>query len=1305
MFALKRLLERAGKLWWHGGRRFRGRWPVAALPPRRSVALRLEALEPRIVPTLWGQQIFPLDNPWNQNIANAPVASNSAAVISNIGSSIHLHPDWGEDSTANGNSPLYGIPVNVVHGNSAAKVHVIIDNYPDESDLLDVPMPTNPVIEGDFQNGPNNAGGGYNTGQRGDSHFIVWDMDNNIAYELYGVTRPADPTLFPDTNGVEKTHTDASWHAAGETVWDMKTNNFRTLGFTSADAAGLSILAGLARPDEGLPVADGGQGAINHALRFTLPSSKIEDLYEYPASHKVTNNSAATNRLPMGAHLRLRNDATVNNLISTMGPEAQIIAHAMQQYGLILADIGSSMYITGSSATHNASNQVQFVWNMNDVLDLNALTAGNFDVVDLKPRVTGLSQTTAGAGNTITVIGQNFSGAAGHLTVFFGSTAGTNVTFIDDSHLSVTVPNGTGTVQVTVLSGISAPGNPDNASNPIFGYGQSTTSASFTFGQPAASTTTTASNASAAFSNIAQSFTLSATVTSSGAPVDGGTVTFTVFSGATQIGLPATSGTVSAGAATANYSLPGNTPSGSYTIKAVYTPSSGTLAGSSDNTHALSITSGTTFATTTSATSTSTNGSTATLSAVVTSGGSGVNEGTVTFELLDSGNNVIGTPVTSANVSGGNASVTYALPAGASGIYTIRATYNPGTDYGGSVDTSHTLAVNRPPAFTSAATTTFSTGGSNTFTVMVSGFPTAALSHGAGMPAGVTFANNGNGTATLSGIPTGAVGTYAFNITASNSVGTATQAFTLTVVAPPAQPLFTDNFNRANAANLGASWTTNSGGFQVQNNLAVSTPGVFSVATVAGVAQANVSVQANVDLSGVSTGHADLVARYSGPGDTNMYVAMLSKASASSFSARIYRNIGGTWTLLKSATVGTGTGLLRFDVMGNSLRLYVNGSLLASATDTAISGAGSVGVRGLNGVFDNFTVTALPPVYTDSFTQANGSALSGSWKVNAGGFQVQNNLAVSTPSTFSNATLLGVSQANVSVQANVDLSGVATGHADLVARYSGPGDTNMYAALLSKAGTNSFSVLIYRNLGGTWTLLKSATVGTGTGLLRFDVMGSSLRLYLNGMLAASATDTAIATAGSVGIRGLNAAFDNFSATTIPPVFTDAFTQAAGTALSGSWKIDAGGFQVQNNRAVSTPGVYSVATLPGVSEANVTVQANVDVSGVATGHADLVARYSGPGDTNMYVAMLSKDSATTFNTRIYRNVGGTWTLLKSATVGTGTGLLRFDVVGSSLRLYLNGALVASATDTAITAAGSVGIRGINAAFDDFSANPM
>src|SRR5262245_17456062 len=104
--------------------------------------LRLESLEDRTVPTLLGNQLFPSDNPWNQLVTNAPVAANSAAILDNIVTlygNNRLHPDFGQDYGTS--QDLYGIPYNVVHGNSTPRIDVVIDAYADESDVVSVPMP------------------------------------------------------------------------------------------------------------------------------------------------------------------------------------------------------------------------------------------------------------------------------------------------------------------------------------------------------------------------------------------------------------------------------------------------------------------------------------------------------------------------------------------------------------------------------------------------------------------------------------------------------------------------------------------------------------------------------------------------------------------------------------------------------------------------------------------------------------------------------------------------------------------------------------------------------------------------------------------------------------------------------------------------------------------------------------------------------------------------------------------------------------------------------------------------------------
>jgi hypothetical protein len=434
---------------------------------RRRAALCVEELEDRTVPTLLGQQLFPADNPWNQNISAAPVAANSAAVMNNIiglyGDG-RFHPDFGQDSHAS--TDLYGIPYNVVHGNSTAKISVVIDAYPGESDLVPAPVPANAVLEGDYQNGPK-----VGVDNRGDSHLIVYDVDNDVAYEFYRASRPSE-------------NSDGQWHADQESVWDMKTNTFRTLGYTSADAAGLSILAGLTRPDEGLPTSEGGQGVINHALRFTLQNSIILDQYLYPASHIANSNTNVTINPPMGARFRLK--ASVD--ISQLNPESRVIAQALKDYGMILADNGSNFFLSGASDAVNGSNQDTLTWNDNDIQDsvhgLKSLTFSDFELVDLTPAVTGLSAANGPAGTSVTVTGRNFSGAAGHLQVLFGNTPATSVTVVDDAHVTAVAPAGSGTVDVRVQSGVTVGADPENFTSPVFGYGVSAVTAAdqFTYG-------------------------------------------------------------------------------------------------------------------------------------------------------------------------------------------------------------------------------------------------------------------------------------------------------------------------------------------------------------------------------------------------------------------------------------------------------------------------------------------------------------------------------------------------------------------------------------------------------------------------------------------------------------------------------------------------------------------------------------------------------------------------------------------------------------------------------------------------------
>jgi len=290
---------------------------------------------------------FPADNTWNQDISASAVDPNSAAIINFIGPSIGLHPDFGS-GLYNGSD--MGIPY-VVVGSSQAPVNINFTAYGDESDPGPMPVPANAPIEGD----PNPG--------NGDRHVLVLDNANCWLYELY--------SSYPNADG--------SWNAGSAAVWDLLADEQRPWTWTSADAAGLPIFAGLARYDE---VAS---GQIRHALRFTLAQSRAA--FVPPASHWASNTSNAS-AAPMGMRLRLK----ASYDISGFSANNQVILTALKKYGMIMADNGSSMYISGAPDSR---------WDNNDLHNLGQVTASAFEVVQMNPIYTA-SNVPQGAAPVIT---------------------------------------------------------------------------------------------------------------------------------------------------------------------------------------------------------------------------------------------------------------------------------------------------------------------------------------------------------------------------------------------------------------------------------------------------------------------------------------------------------------------------------------------------------------------------------------------------------------------------------------------------------------------------------------------------------------------------------------------------------------------------------------------------------------------------------------------------------------------------------------------------------------------------------------
>lgn len=284
--------------------------------------------------SLHGWQLFPSDNPWNQDISAMPVDSNSANLIASIGLNTGLHPDFG---TVYNGAPN-GIPYVVVSG-TQSRVAIDYTAYGDESDPGPYPVPASAPIEG----GPTSTG---------DRHVLVIDRDNWQLYEL--------GYAFPINNG-------ASWNANCGAIFDLNSNALRPAGWTSADAAGLPIFPGLVRYDEVFE-----QGVIAHALRFTVHDSRRA--YVNPARHWASSNTSP-NLPPMGMRVRLK--ASFD--ISGFSPAMQVILRAMKKYGMMVADNGSNWYVSGAPDPR---------WNDNELNTLKTIKGSNFEVVQMGTIVT-----------------------------------------------------------------------------------------------------------------------------------------------------------------------------------------------------------------------------------------------------------------------------------------------------------------------------------------------------------------------------------------------------------------------------------------------------------------------------------------------------------------------------------------------------------------------------------------------------------------------------------------------------------------------------------------------------------------------------------------------------------------------------------------------------------------------------------------------------------------------------------------------------------------------------------------------------
>jgi hypothetical protein len=275
-----------------------------------------------------GCTILPANNPLNEDISRAPPDPNSANYIAAIGLGGHLHPDFGTN-------PGYGIPYTVV-SRQQPKVPIRFTEFGEESDRGPYPVPAGAPVEG--------------AGEPGDRHVLVLQRGSCKLYELYAAQRAG-----------------AGWEAGSGAIFDLRSNALRPAGWTSADAAGLPIFPLLARYPEVRA------GRIDHALRVTVARSQRG--YIHPANH-FASSSSDPDLPPMGLRLRLRPSYP----LAGFHGQSLIVLRALKRYGLIVADNGSSWYITGAPDRR---------WNDGDLEQIKRVPGSAFEAVRSGPILHG----------------------------------------------------------------------------------------------------------------------------------------------------------------------------------------------------------------------------------------------------------------------------------------------------------------------------------------------------------------------------------------------------------------------------------------------------------------------------------------------------------------------------------------------------------------------------------------------------------------------------------------------------------------------------------------------------------------------------------------------------------------------------------------------------------------------------------------------------------------------------------------------------------------------------------------------------
>src|SRR5262245_55074073 len=313
-------------------------------------------------------QIFPRDNAWNEDISRRPLLPNSDAMIAQI---------FSELFAVGTNNPKFRAfqEMNCVLGpDNQPLMPIRFVSYPGESDPSPYPIPDNLSIEGwPSQTGTQTLEQVQRSTSGGDRHSIIIQPGHGFIWETWQTRLTSNPT---------------NWQAANGAKFSLNNNGLRPAGWTSADAAGLSMLGGLVRFDEGE------RGEIEHALRMIVKHTRRE--YIYPATHHASSPSTTDPNVPaMGQRLRLKAGFVVP---TNWTKQEKAIVAALKRYGGLIADNSSSFFSISVVPDQR--------WPSGAFSHITGLSVTNFEVIQTTgatggPRSPGAPVVDAGLDRTV----------------------------------------------------------------------------------------------------------------------------------------------------------------------------------------------------------------------------------------------------------------------------------------------------------------------------------------------------------------------------------------------------------------------------------------------------------------------------------------------------------------------------------------------------------------------------------------------------------------------------------------------------------------------------------------------------------------------------------------------------------------------------------------------------------------------------------------------------------------------------------------------------------------------------------------